>query len=88
MRTMVIIAALLVLPSAFATQTKVRPDTWEPFRYFVGNWDGTGNGQPGVSKTHREYRFVLNDKFLHVQNKSAYDPQPKNPKGEIMKTGD
>ena len=30
----------------------------------------------------REYRLVLNEKFLHVQNRSAYDPQPKNPKGE------
>lgn len=56
---------------------------WEPFRYFVGKWEGTGNGQPGVSKTQRKYRFVLNNKFLHVQNKSAYNPQPKNPKGEV-----
>ena len=36
-----------------------------------------------MSKVQREYRFVLNDKFLHVQNKSTYDPQPKNPKGEV-----
>jgi len=36
-----------------------------------------------VSKVQREYRFVLNNKFLHVQNKSTYDPQPKNPKGEV-----
>jgi len=41
------------------------------------------NGQPGASKIQREYRFVLNDKFLEVQNKSTYDPQPKNPKGEV-----
>jgi hypothetical protein len=49
----------------------------------VGIWEGTGTGQPGVSKIQREYRLVLNDKFLHVQNKSTYEPQPKNPKGEV-----
>jgi hypothetical protein len=26
---------------------------------------------------------VLNDKFIQVQNKSTYDPQPKNLKGEV-----
>jgi len=72
-----------MLVSVATAQTPARPDTWEPLRFFVGNWEGTGNGQPGVSKTQREYRFVLNNKFLHVQNKSTYDPQPKNLKGEV-----
>jgi hypothetical protein len=48
----------------------------------VGSWEGTGNGQPGLSKIQREYRLILNGKFLHVQNRSVYDAQPKNPKGE------
>jgi hypothetical protein len=52
-------------------------------KQLVGKWEGTGNGQPGMSKVQREYRLVLNDKFVHVQNRSVYDPQPKNPKGEI-----
>jgi hypothetical protein len=26
---------------------------------------------------------VLNDKFIYVQNKSTYGPQPKNTKGEV-----
>ncbi len=79
----VIIAALLLFPSLLIAQNNVRQDVWEPFKYFVGKWEGTGKGQPGVSKTQREYRFVLNDKFLQVQNKSVYEPQPKNPKGEV-----
>ena len=82
MRIKLIITTLLLVASGMA-QTSVRTDVWEPFRYFVGSWEGTGNGQPGVSKTQREYRFVLNNRFLQVQNKSAYDPQPKNPKGEV-----
>ena len=83
MRAKLVVTTLLMLASVAIAQTPVRSDIWEPIRYFVGTWEGTGNGQPGMSKIQREYRFVLNDKFLHVQNKSTYDPQPKNPKGEV-----
>jgi len=80
---------LLVLSSFISGQTRIsgqtqpRTDVWTPLRPLVGKWEGTGNGKPGLSKVHREYRLVLNDKFLQVQNRSVYDPQPKNPKGEI-----
>ena len=77
-----IITAVL-LPSFLLAQNSGQLETWEPFRYFVGSWEGTGKGQPGVSKTQREYKFVLNGKFLHVQNRSVYEPQVKNPKGEV-----
>jgi hypothetical protein len=83
MRIKLTIAALFLLASLGTAQTPTRSDTWVPLRALVGIWEGTGSGQPGVSKVQREYRFVLNDKFLHVQNKSTYDPQPKNPKGEV-----
>jgi hypothetical protein len=73
----------IVLTFTAMAQTPKRPDPWEPLRSLVGIWEGTGNGQPGTSKVQREYRLVLNDKFIHVQNKSTYAPQPKNPKGEV-----
>jgi len=78
-----IAVVLLLLPSLFGGQARTISDVWGPFKNLVGKWEGTGNGQPGVSKIQREYRLVLNDKFLHVENRSVYDPQPKNPKGEI-----
>lgn len=56
---------------------------WTPFNFFVGIWKGSGQGQPGTSGVERKYQFVLNHKFLFVQNKSVYDPQEKNPQGEI-----
>lgn len=77
-----ILNALLLLPSLVIAQSG-RQDVWEPFKYFVGNWEGTGKGQPGVSKMQREYKFVLNGKFLQAQNRSVYEAQAKNPKGEI-----
>ena len=78
-----ILIAVLLLVSVGMAETPTRSDNWQPLRSLVGIWEGTGNGQPGVSKVQREYRFVLNGKFLHVQNKSTYEPQPKNPKGEV-----
>jgi hypothetical protein len=74
---------LALLVPAFATAQSSQRDVWEPFKFFVGSWEGTGKGQPGESKMQREYKFVLNGKFLQVQNRSVYEPQPKNPKGEI-----
>ena len=77
-----ILLTILFIPSLSGGQTKPANDVWTPFKFFLGKWEGTGNGQPGQSKTQREYRMVLNDKFIQVQNRSVYDPQPKNLKGE------
>lgn len=83
-RSLVFIVSLLLLPALLRSQTtQTRPDVWQPLKFLAGRWEGTGNGQPGASKIEREYRFVLNDKYLNVQNRSFYDPQPKNPKGEV-----
>jgi hypothetical protein len=83
MRIKLIVTMLLLVASVGTAQTPRSSDTWQPLRSLVGIWEGTGSGQPGVSRIQREYRFVLNDKFLQVQNKSTYDPHPKNPKGEV-----
>jgi hypothetical protein len=83
MRIRLTVAALFLLASVGTAQTPTGSDAWAPIRPLVGIWEGTGKGQPGVPRFNGEYRFVLNDKFLHVQNKSTYDPQPKNPKGEV-----
>ena len=74
---------LLLLASVGMGQRPAPRDTWEPLKYLIGSWEGTGSGQPGMSKIQREYRLVLNDEFIQVQNKSTYEPQSKNPKGEV-----
>ena len=58
------------------------PSVWTPLQFLVGSWEGTVTGQSGSGTSLREYRFVLNGKFLDVRNKSSYPAQPKNPKGE------
>lgn len=74
---------VLLLVASVAAAQKPPADNWSPLRFLVGSWEGTGKGQPSVSKIQREYRLVLNDKYIQVQNKSTYNPQPKNPKGEV-----
>lgn len=78
-----ILLVILVAATMASAQQTAKPDTWKPFRYFVGTWEGTGKGEPGESKLEREYKFTLGGKFLQVSHRSAYAPQEKNPKGEI-----
>lgn len=37
---------LCLLPGLMTGQTKPAQDVWEPLRYFVGQWEGTGDGKP------------------------------------------
>jgi hypothetical protein len=73
----------LVFCSIQVAQTNSAPDIWKSVRFLVGSWNGDVRGQPGIGKSLREYRFVLNDRYLEVRNKSTYPVQSKNPKGEV-----
>lgn len=58
-------------------------DPWEYFRYFLGDWQGVGTGKIGESHLERKYKFILNEQFMQVYNRSVFKPQEKNPHGEI-----
>jgi hypothetical protein len=58
-------------------------DKWRQFRYFIGKWQGTGTGQPGVSRSERQYKWILNGQFIWIHTRSVFQPQEKNPQGEI-----
>ena len=73
----------LLFVGVLSAQTSPSGDIWGPVRLLVGSWEGEVNGQPGSGKSLREYRFVLNNRYLEVRNKSSYPTQPKNPKGEV-----
>lgn len=81
MRKAVLFLFLVTLIAAAQDATK-KPDIWSPIKYFLGNWEGTGRGQAGVSQLEREYQSVLNGKHIQIKHKSVYAPQEKNPKGE------
>jgi hypothetical protein len=58
-------------------------DLWKPFRFFLGEWQGSGTGQPGTGRAERKYQLILNDRFIQLSSRSIYPPQEKNPQGEI-----
>jgi hypothetical protein len=80
-----VLALLLIvmMPVWGLAQSGGREDPWASFRFFLGSWIGKGKGQPGTSQVEREYQFVLNGQFLQVRSRSVYQPQEKNPKGEV-----
>ena len=79
----VCLIAISLLPGFVFSQTTGAKDVWQPLKFFIGEWEGFGKGQPGNSTLARTYKFVLNGKYIQVVNKTTYVPQEKNPKGEI-----
>lgn len=67
---------------AFANQSE-NIDIWKPLEFLEGIWTGQGEGMSGISTVTQEYRFILNGKFLQMKTRSEFDPQEKNPEGEI-----
>jgi hypothetical protein len=58
-------------------------DPWAPFRYFLGEWSGSGQGEPGISRSDRDYSLVLHGRFIQIRNRAVYEPQEMNPDGEV-----
>lgn len=58
-------------------------DVWAPFRFFVGDWKGAGEGSPGASSGEQSFAFILRGMFLQVRNRTVISPQDKNPSGEV-----
>jgi len=77
------LAGLALLLSLAARQPESAQDVWAPFRFFIGQWEGQGEGQSGISHGRQEWQFVLGGRYLQVKNEARFDPQDKNPKGEV-----
>ncbi|UCG26251.1 MAG: hypothetical protein JSW55_09805, partial [Chloroflexota bacterium] len=58
-------------------------DPWSFLRFFLGRWQGTGMGKPGESRVEREYKFILGGQFIQLYDRAVYEPQERNPEGEI-----
>ncbi|QEC69237.1 DUF1579 domain-containing protein [Panacibacter ginsenosidivorans] len=74
---------LFSVPFISFSQTAKQDSIWKPLNTFIGQWKGTGEGEPGKGNYERSYMFILNNNFIEVRNKSSYPPTDKNPKGEV-----
>jgi len=79
----VLVSPLPALAQASSPSPQKQADIWAPFRYFAGNWQGQGEGKSGVSKGKLSFQFILGEKFFQSKNETRFDPQEKNPKGEL-----
>jgi hypothetical protein len=70
---------LVLLTGPAGGQSPTEPDRFETFRFFLGAWEGSGEGRPGKSRVSREYALVLDGRFIEVRNRSLYAPQEGNP---------
>lgn len=56
---------------------------WQPFGFFAGAWHGKETGVAGVGTGERVYAFIMDDAYLMSINTSRFDPQERNPEGEV-----
>ncbi len=80
--TVILFVALAVSVGPASPSEEKVPEVWRPFQFFVGKWEGTGEGKPGISRGAQEFTFVLGGRYLQVRNEAVFAPQERNPKGE------
>jgi len=59
-----------------------KADPLEPLAFLVGEWRGLEEARFGKGAGEREYRFILNGRYLLSQNASAFEPQEGLPEGD------
>ena len=74
---------LLMIPFAGSAQLSKKDSLWLPFKDFIGEWKGAGDGVDGKATYERSYKLVLNKNYIEVRNKSNYEPNDKSPKGYL-----
>jgi hypothetical protein len=73
----VVCSFLLAVPSRAQNATPTEPDRFQAFQFFLGTWEGEGQGQPGKSKVSREYKLVLGGRFMRVTTTRSMLPRRK-----------
>ncbi len=78
-----ILIIVMILPALLAAQAEKKQDIWEPMKFLVGQWEGKGEGKSGISKVNHDFEFIMKGRYLHMRTKAIFEPQEKNPKGEV-----
>jgi len=75
-----LVAAVL---AALSLNAAAQSDPLGALERFVGDWQGTADGQAGSGTVTRRYERVLGGRFIRETNTSRYPAQARNPKGEV-----
>lgn len=82
-KILVLVLVVAIFCLAGLAQAPTPKDVWQPFKVFLGSWKGQGSGEPGTGDYERSYRFIFNERFIEVKNRSSWRPTAQNPPGEI-----
>lgn len=75
---------LLLLPVISRAQLTKRDSLWLPIHFFIGEWTGQGGGEPGQGTYVRSYKWIMDKRYIEVNNQSTYPPSGANKnKGEV-----
>ncbi len=83
MKIVLTVLSALALASVAGAQDKQPANTWEPFEYFLGEWEGTGKGNNTTSRVRTEFALVLDGQFVQVSNHSVTEPAEGESEGDV-----
>jgi len=82
-RTFVVMFFGILSIYPLSAQEAKKADVWQPFKFFLGYWEGISTGQSGEGKVTRQYKRILSGKFILAENQTVYPPTDQNPEGEF-----
>jgi len=56
-------------------------DRWEHAQQLLGRWEGPATGRPGTGEQVREYRSILQGRFIQGTDQTQWVPTPEMPAG-------
>jgi hypothetical protein len=58
-------------------------DSWAVAQRLLGTWEGPATGRPGIGRQVREYKSVLQGRFILGTDETRWEPTPEQPDGFI-----
>ena len=81
---LIAVIVLLALSYCALAQNSQVDDPWAPFEFLIGNWSGSGSGQPGeIVAGSTSFSFKLGQNILIRNNKAEYAPKPGEKSGAV-----
>ena len=74
---------ILLFPVLVYAQPAKQDSTWNPMKFFIGEWTGKGGGEPGYGDYASTYRFIFGSTFIEIKTRSTYPATDKKPQGEV-----
>jgi hypothetical protein len=79
----ILLILILALAPAAVPARDGESDRLAAVAWLVGDWEGVGEGQGGISASSRRAVRTRNGHFIRIEGRSVYPKQDKNKSGEV-----